>query len=485
MRLGNIRHVGRICVLLAATLTTALSFGQNSNTGEIKGTVQDSSGAVVSAATVTITNVETGARIATATNSAGIYDAPSVPTGSYTIIFSKSVFKDLVHKGVVLQVQTITIDATLQVGNTAETITVTGEAPLLETETSDQHVNLDAHAIRTAPIVGTDWRAEMVQLIPGVNNGGGAGEANGQGVGVNGTQGYNVQFLSDGGVATAPRDYNGSNYYMPLDSIGEISINSANAPAQYGNGLVSVNVLTKGGTNQFHGSAYESIQNTSFNSRGYFNRTGAKAVEHWNTYGGSIGGPVIKNKLFFFFNYQRNPASTPTSASYSYPTAAAQSGNFFGYNFPTTGQVAPTGAAFDPSGHLIATPDAVATKMQTYFPGTSATGWIPGCPGPVNPSAGTPQTCPATNNFIFNGTSPSTNTWYTGKADYNLSSKQRLSFSFNYLPTTSSYVPADPLFPNDATATEKGKTDNLLGQLTHAFAISSTMLNEFRVSASR
>ncbi len=485
MRLGMVRNFRRICLLLVATLTTGFAFAQNANTGEIKGTVQDSTGAVVEGVKVTITNVNTGFTTVSTTNSAGIYDVPSLPTGPYILTFSKAGFKDLVRKGVTLEVQTVGIDATLQVGNTTESVTVTAEAPLLETETSDQRVNLSAEAIRTAPIVGTDWRNEMVQLIPGVNNGGGAGEANGQGVGVNGTQGYNVQFLSDGGIATAPRDYNGSNYYMPLDSIGELSVNSANAPAQYGNGLVSINVITKSGTNQWHGSAYESIQNTSFNSRGYFNSTGPKAVEHWNTYGGSVGGPVIKNKLFFFFNYQRNPASTPNSATYSYPTAAAQAGNFFGYNFPQTGQAAPTGTAFDSAGHLIATPDAVALKMQTYFPGSSARGWIAGCPGPVNPSPGNPQTCPATSNFIFNGTSPSTNTWYTGKADYNLSSKQRLSFSFNYLPTTSSYVPADPLFPNDATATEQGKTKNLLGQVSYVFTISPTMLNEFRVSGSR
>ncbi len=487
MRTNGLRKSGHFALLMIV-LATGFAFGQNANTGEIKGTVMDSTGAVMDGVNVTITNTETGVSIVRTTNSAGIYDAPSVPIGEYKMTFSKSGFRDFVRQGVTLQLQTLGIDATLQVGAATEEIVVNAQAPLLETETSDQHVNLTAQDVRTAPIVGTDWRNELVQLIPGVNNGGGAGEANGQGVGVNGTQGYNVQFLSDGGIATAPRDYNGSNYYMPLDSISEISINSANAPAQYGNGLLAVNVITKSGTNQWHGSLYESIQNTAFNSRGYFNPPPQpKAVEHWNTYGGSIGGPVIKNKLFFFFNYQRNPASTPTSGTYSYPTAAMQGGNFFGYNFQELNgqQVVPTGSAFDTSGHLTATTDAVAAKMQTYFPSAGAPGWVAGCPGPATPSAGTPQTCPDTNNYIFNGSSPNTDTWYTGKADYNVNSKQRLSFSFNYFPTTSSYVPKDPLFPNDASAFEQGKTDNLLGQLTHTFAITSTVLNEFRISASR
>ncbi|MGA7631576.1 MAG: TonB-dependent receptor plug domain-containing protein, partial [Terriglobales bacterium] len=346
-------------------------------------------------------------------------------------------------------------------------------------ETTDQHLDLSTQAIEAAPIVGTDWRAEMIQLIPGVNNGGGTGTASGQGIGVNGTQPYNVNFLIDGSYATAPRDYNSSNYYMPIDATEEVSVNSSNANAQYGNGLTSVNVITKSGTNQWHGSAYEYVQNTALNARGFYNATGPKAVEHWNTYGGSVGGPVLKNKLFFFFNYQRNPSSSPTGGTYSYPTAAMEAGDFYGI----TGA---TGPAFNPTtGMLLAPIDAVASKLQTYFPAATATGWVSGCPGPVNVSASTPQTCPTVNNFIFSGSSPDTDTWYTGKVDYNLSSKQRISFSFNYFPTTTSYVPADPLFPNDATSYEVGKTDDLTAQLSDVFTISPTLLNEFHLGASR
>jgi outer membrane receptor protein involved in Fe transport len=487
MRLGMVRHFGRFCVLLVAGLTATFAFGQNANTGEIKGTVQDATGAVVGGAKVTITNVGTGVSIVSTTNSDGIYDAPSVPTGLYTVTFAKAGFKEFVRKGVTLEIQTIAVDGTLQIGSANEQVVVTAETPLLETETTEQHLDLSTAAIQAAPIVGTDWRAEMTQLIPGVNNGGGTGTASGQSIGVNGTQQYNVNFLVDGSSATAPRDFNGSNFILPLDAIEEVSVNSGNAPAQYGGGLTTINVITKSGTNRWHGSAYEYIQNTALNARGFYNATGPKSVEHWNTYGGSVGGPVIKNKLFFFFNYQRNPASSPTSGLYSYPTAAMEAGDFYG----VTGA---TGPAFNPTtGMLLAPIDPVASNLQTYLPAASARGWATGCPGPVNVSASTPQTCinPATgaqlltNNFTFNGSSPSTDTWYTGKADYTISSKQRVSFSFNYFPTTSSYVPADPLYPNDATSYQEGKTDNLTGQLSDLYTISPTMVNEFRVSASR
>jgi outer membrane receptor protein involved in Fe transport len=470
---------GRIFLLLLTTMTVAtFAFGQNANTGEIKGTVTDSSGAVLPGVTVTIRNVQTGVSVVTSTNSAGIYDVPSLPVGQYKVTFSKDGFRNFVREGLTLQIQTVSVDASLQVGATSQQVVVNAEVPLVETETSGQHTDLSTVTVRNAPIVGTDWRGEMTALIPGVNTGGGTGEANGQAIGVNGTQSYNVNFLSDGSSATAPRDFNGSNYYPPIDSISEVSINSGNAPAEYGNGLTSINVITKSGTNQWHGSAYEFIQNTAFNARGFYNQTGPKSVEHWNTYGGSVGGPIIKDKLFFFFNYQRNPSSSPTSGLYTYPTAAMQAGDFYG----VTGA---TGPAFDSTGKLLGTYDPVALNLQNYFPAASAPGWVAGCPGPVNVSATTPQTCPTINNYVFNGSSPNTDTWYTGKVDYDLSTKQRLSFSFNYFPTVSSYVPADPLYPNDATSYEQGKTDNLTGQLSHAFAISSTLLNEFRIGASR
>jgi hypothetical protein len=473
-----LRRYSFTCLLVATILFAPLARAQNSNTGELKGAVMDPSGAVVPAVAVWIKNVQTGVVAPTATNQSGLYDVPFLAPGNYTITFSKQGFSEFRREGIVLQIETLEINATLQVGSTTAEIVVNAAGPLVETETTEQHVDLSTEAVRTAPIVGTDWRAEMIQLIPGVNNGGGTGEANGQSVGINGTQSYNVNFLLDGSAATAPRDFNSSNFYPPIDSISEVSIKSGNAPAQYGNGLSSVNVITKSGTNQWHGSAYEFVQNTALNARGFYNATGTKAVEHWNEYGGSVGGPVIKNKLFFFFNYQRNPSSSPTSGLYSYPTAAMEAGNFFG--IPGA-----TGSAFNSSGTLLGTYDPVALKLQGYFPGATAKGWIAGCPGPVSPSASTPQTCPTTNNFVFNGTSPNKNTWYTGKADYNISSKQRLSFSFNYFPTVSSYVPADPLYPNDATAFEQGRTDNPSGQLTDVYTISPTLLNEFRIGASR
>jgi len=465
-------------VLAAAILFAPLVRAQNSNTGELKGAVMDPSGAVVPDVAVTITNVQTGVVTPTTTNQSGLYDVPFLAPGNYSVKFSKQGFRDYLRTGIVLQVETQDVSATLQLGVATQEIVVDSAGPLVETETSHQYVNISTEAVMAAPVVGTDWRGALTQLIPGVNAGGGTGQATGQGVGVNGTQAYNVNFLADGSSATAPRDYNSSNFYGPIDSIQEVSINSSNAPPEYGSGFASINVIAKSGSNEWHGSAYEYVQNTALNARGFYNHSGTKAVEHWNNYGGSVGGPIIKNKLFFFFTYQRNPSSSPTGGTYSYPTAAMEAGDFYGVS-------GATGEAFDTNGILQGTYDPVALKLQSYFPAASAKGWLAGCPGPVNVSATVVQTCPTTNNFVFSGSSPNLSTWYNGKVDYNISSKQKVSFSFNYYPNTVSYVPADPLFPNDATSYSLGNNYNLHGQLSDVYTFSSNVLNEFRVGGSR
>jgi outer membrane receptor protein involved in Fe transport len=464
---------------LLAGFSPRIARAQNANTGELKGAATDSSGAVMPGVAVKIQNVDTGVVTPTMTNQSGLYDVPFLAPGDYTVTFSKEGFRDYVRNGIVLHVETLEINGTLQVGTATQEVVVNAAPPLVETETSEQHVDLNTAAVNAAPIVGTDWRSELVQLMPGVNVGaGGAGPAGGQSAGVNGTQGYNINFLIDGSAATDPRDFNGSNNFTPIDSISEVSMNSTNAPPEYGNGLTAVNVITKSGTNRWHGSAYEYVQNTALNARNYFS-PGAKPVEHWNNYGGSVGGPILKDRLFFFFNYQRNPSTSPTGGFYSYPTAAMEAGDFYG--IPGA-----TGPAFNAStGMLLAAQDPVALKLQTYFPGASAPGWVAGCPGPANVGPTVAQTCTANNDYNFSGSSPNLSTWYAGKIDYNVSSKNKLSFSFNYYPNNVSYVPADPLYPNDATAYAAGNNYNLSGQLSDVYTISSTVLNEFRVGAMR
>lgn len=163
----------RVCfVLLLLTLSVcSAAHAQNANSGELKGAVMDTSGAVVPAVTVQIKNVLNGVITQTTTNQAGLYDVPFLVPGSYTITFSKPGFRDFVRQGIVLQIETLEINGTLQVGTTSQEIVVSSAPPLVETETTEQHIDLSTQTVGAAPIVGTDWRSEMIQLIPGVNNG--------------------------------------------------------------------------------------------------------------------------------------------------------------------------------------------------------------------------------------------------------------------------------------------------------------------------
>jgi hypothetical protein len=189
--------VKRIAVLAAAlaVFVACRSFGQNANSGEIVGQVTDSTGAVITGADVVLVNIGTGITTRTQTNSAGFYDVPSLPTGQYKITFSKTGFRDEVRDGITLQVATVRVNAALQVGEASQQVVVTANVPLLQTEDSAEHIDFNAKAVQNAPIVGGIWYNELTNELPGVNGGGGQA-ASGQGVGVNGTEGYSGTFTA-------------------------------------------------------------------------------------------------------------------------------------------------------------------------------------------------------------------------------------------------------------------------------------------------
>ena len=443
-------------VIAAGTYST---FGQNANSGEIKGTVTDSSNAVIPEASVSIANLATGATLTSKTNRDGIYDVPSVPPGDYTITFTKPGFRDAVHKGINLHVGTIAVDATLEVGTATQEVVVTSNSPLVQTEDSGQSMDFDTKAVQDAPVVGGIWYNELTNVLPGVNGGGGQ-DASGQGVGINGTQGYSGTFLLEGSTATQPRDANASDNYPPIDAVSEVNVNTANYGAQYGNGVASFNVLLKSGTNRFHGSAFEFIQNDAFNARNYFN-TGKAAPLRWNEYGGSIGGPILRDKLFFFFTFQTNPN---TSSGVYTTTVPTQGPNGIASGvFPTTVINPSTGQPFPNNTIPSSSFDPVAVNIQKYFP-------APNLPGLVN-------------NYRVVQSNPSSSQWYVGKVDYNISKNNRLSASYIYFPL--SLVNSVDAFCSLGFDCTKGNNYNEDGEITDTWTLSPTMVNEARIGGVR
>jgi outer membrane receptor protein involved in Fe transport len=432
---------------------------QNANSGELKGTVTDSTNAIVPGATIKLLNVATGVVMTSETNSAGIYDVPSVPPGDYTVTVLKAGFRDSVRTGITVHVGTEALDATLEVGIASQEIVVNADASLVQTEESGQRMDFDTKAVQDAPTVGGVWYNELTNVLPGVN-GGGTQDASGQGVGINGTQGFSASFLLEGSTATQPRDANASNNYPPIDAIGEVNVNTANYGAQYGNGVASFNVLLKSGTNRFHGSAFEFIQNDAFNARNYFN-TGKAAPLRWNMYGGSLGGPIIKDKLFFYFTYQRNPNTSSGVYTTTVPTQGA-SGLEAGV-FSTTIINPTTGLPFANNTIPTSMLDPVALNIQKYFP-------APNLPGLVN-------------NYRVVQTNPSSSEWYIGKVDWNVTKSHRLSGSYELFPVK--LVNSIDAFCSLGFDCTQGNNYNEVAQVTDTWTISPTMVNEVRIGGVR
>jgi hypothetical protein len=461
-------------ILLLALLVVPASIhvsAQNRNAGEIRGTVTDPSGARVPEVTVTITNTLTGVTTRIQSGNTGVYDAPSLEPGEYSLAFTKQGFKKYTRTGIVLHVEAITVDAVLEVGSLSQEVTVKGAVPQVETETSERRTTLTAVTIVDLPNVGRNWY-DVTGQLPGVSPGGSAGtvssgtaqDASGQGVGVNGGAGWQENWLVDGGVGTFPVSQNPDLLQMPLEAISEINFSLSNFNAEYGNGDAVFNVITKSGTNRFHGSLFEFVQNDKLEARNFFSPS--VPALRWNEYGGTIGGPIRHDKTFFFFSYQRNPTNVPSPSFYTYATPAMRQGNF---------SVDPgLPAVFDPAsltfvnGQATKTPflnnimpqsriDKVATAVQNYFP-------LPNIPG-----AG------IYNNYYFNTENPTTTTYYNGKVDYNLSKGNRVTGSVMVVPQDS--YSNSPVCPMNCTGDHIQETQ---GQFTDVWTFGPTVLNEFR-----
>ena len=483
-------------ILILASLVSLFfcpAMGQSRQSGEIRGTVTDQSQAVLPGVTVAIRNVATGVVQTVATDASGVYDAPYVVPGEYSLTFSKASFKTLVRDGVLLHVQTITVNAALEIGTSSEKVEVTATLPDLETETTDVSSRFSSNLVADVPSINRSWM-DILASLPGVNPGSGE-SSTGQGVGVNGQAGYFSNWQIDGGIAMLGQSSNPDSLVPPMESIEEVSINTSNFGAEHGSGFSVFNVITKSGTNSFHGTVYEYIENDFFDARNKFAQTTPPI--RWNEYGFNIGGPIKKNKAFFFFGYQRNPSNTFAPTYVTYPTTGPTgftSGNFSALLGgpavdgsgnpiidPCTGKQAITGQIFDPAttytpagtslicrlpfaGNIIQqkSMDSVALAVQKYFP------------APNLPANG------LYNNYYTNLSSPLTNTWTNAKIDYDITSKNRLTGS---LLIAQFNQPLND--PNCAINCSPWSGSEPQGQLTDVWTISPRLVSEFRFSLSR
>jgi hypothetical protein len=292
-----------LCLLLGAGI---MARAQNSSTGEIRGTVTDPTGAVVTNATVSVVNVNTGIEKTFTTNRDGIYDTVSTPNGQYTVTITVPGFKQLVLGPVTLDVGVITLNGKLSVGSDQQQVMVTADtAALISTESGEQSTVFDEKTMLELPQVGQDW-ANFTILLPGSA---GASSANGVvnpglSISLNGGMPYSGNILSDGGTVTNAHSADADT--DTFETIAEVKIEDSNFSAQYGIGGSVFSQITKGGDNNFHGSAYEHFQNDDLEARSYFAAPGVHVGPlKFNQFGGAIGGPIRHNRMFFYFNYDK------------------------------------------------------------------------------------------------------------------------------------------------------------------------------------
>ncbi|HTC34946.1 MAG TPA: TonB-dependent receptor [Bryobacteraceae bacterium] len=311
---------------------------------QISGTVKDASGSAIPGAQITVTQTDTGVTRTAESDSSGIYSLPSLPLGPYRMEVKKEGFAGYVQSGIVLQVDTApTIDPVLKVGAITESVQVEASAAMVETHSTGVGQVVNSQDVVELPLNGREI-TQLITLAGGSNTvQAGFGQAPSSGnlissknypnealVSVAGGMLNGTTYLLDGGTHNDP--FNNLNLPLPFpDAVQEFKVETSSLPAEYGqHSAGAVNVVSKSGSNEFHGDAFEFVRNGYFNARDFFAPKSDNLKR--NQFGGTVGGPIKKNKLFFFLGYQGTLIrSAPAASPAVVPTPAELSGNFQAY----------------------------------------------------------------------------------------------------------------------------------------------------------
>ncbi len=301
------------------------AFGQLAGSATISGTISDASGAVVQGADIVIRNTDTGIERKTQTSDAGLYNAAFLPPGHYEVQASKPGFATLVRKDPTLQVgQTLTVSLSLAVQRTQQEVTVTGEAPVVDTQKTEVSQVVSETAVSNLPIAGRRWDS-FVLLTPNVTTDGTSGLVSYRGISglynsntVDGANNNQAFFSEARGRA------NSGAYVYSMDSIKEYQVSASNYSAELGQAAGGVvNAVTKSGTNQLHADLFYYLRYPTWNALDSYPKSQGiytQPIHQWQQFGGSIGGPVIKDKLFYFGTYDGSRKVNPvtyTSSTYN------------------------------------------------------------------------------------------------------------------------------------------------------------------------
>ncbi len=459
-----------ILALLAFGLAIVPAAAQSA-TGNISGYVKDTSGAAIPNVAVTAKMVEQQALRNARTNAEGFYDLLALPPGQYELSFETQGFQKQTQTGVELTVgQNLRVDSTLQVGAVETQVTVGSQAPLVDTTSATITGLIDDRRIVDLPLNGRNIMS-LAAILPGVLNVTAPQQMvdarGGPTMDVNGGRGNMNQFTFNGGYFDNPSRNTGINY-PPPDAIQEVRIQTHNFSAEYGRNPGSqVNVVSKAGTNEFHGAAWEFLRNSDLNARNFFSPS-VPALRQ-NQFGAAAGGRVIKDKLFFFGTYEglRDRRQAQTIESFL-PTAAERTGDF----------TASGSTLSDPVDPLTGKP----LTDQFGNPCVAGNKIAPGCISTVAQKllAFVPET--PDNTYVALASQPRSGDLFMTRGDWNQSEKHRMFGSFYYSNNNQN----SPLLSSDGTLpgymSESFVTNTREAVLNDIYTFSPTLLNQFTVS---
>src|SRR5712664_4290362 len=383
-QLHSISHCGILfaTVLMVASCLAAPFAGAQSTGGRIRGTVTDPSGGAVATASVALRNEATGSERTTQSGASGEYAFLEVPVGTYTVELQLTGFKKYVRKGITLELnQILTLDIALQLGAAVETVEVTGAPPLVDTTSTQLGAVVNERAVSQLPLAQRD-AYQLLQLQPGVQSQVGLDTVYGSDragvVSVNGGRGRDNNFTVNGGDGND--QFAGLPAIQPSpDAIAEFRVLTNTFDAEYGrNSGAVVNVVTKSGTNDFHGNMYEFFRNQNLNAKGFFDTTKLDYLQ--NQFGATLGGPIRKDKTFFFVTYEGDRIRRGSSGdTVTVPTNLERTGDFSNGLPPTdpnfqafSGTLSNANILNNRPGCLAAlglsSPIADGTKYATVFP---------------------------------------------------------------------------------------------------------------------
>ena len=482
--------------LLAALLCTGVVLAQT--TGTLRGTVMDPSGLAVPGARVTATLEETQTARSTSSGASGTYEFASLPVGQYTVTVEATGFRSHVANGIEVTLGHVTVvDARLQLGATTQVITTMAEAPVVETTSTQLGAVMDSRSVVDLPLNARDTY-QLLQLQPGVQSQVGSdlfyGSDQTGSVSVNGGRGRSNNFMVNGGDAN-DQFANLPEIQPSPDTIQEFRVLTNTFDAEFGRNSGSViDVVTKSGTNKFHGDAYEFLRNKVLNSRGFFDTQKPAFIQ--NQFGGTLGGPIKKDKTFFFGSYEgRRIRQGISSDVVTVPSLAERTGDFSGVG-AFTGTLTDVNVASILNQRPGCASAAAAEGGAPIAAGASYSSIFPNSKIPTACFDQTaldlmnqfvPQSNLGTNQFQSVPTSSARQDQFSVKIDHRISESQQLA-AYYFFNDSFQFEPFS--FFQAAGASVPGFGANFATRaqqlnLTHTWVISPTTVNEFRATYSR